>query len=276
MRQFEKIVKENIFSIRPIDDDHPNIFLINFTYIVRATDPIAAEIPFRKNLAEYYFYQEATKRGFHIFSPNIRFYIPRGNIKTEFYLDGPAYQNGISEQEAFKVIDAIASLHHYKLPNVEFDPFAHFYHYKKMTPNALPTSFEDSLIKKMRMIRDSSPLVLSHNDVKARHVVFHDDAAYLLDFKNVGNNAPIFDLASFFLDADLSPDLVRSCMARYQKLAGGRTYLYQEVFDAMSFIAAYDYYHYAALASSSPRLLFKDEAKKRKAKCLALFEETIG
>ena len=93
---------------------------------------------------------------------------------------------------------------------------------------------------------------------------------------NAGENSPIFDLASFFLDVDLSPDIIRACLERYQKTTNGRTYLYQDVFDAMSFLCAYDYYHYSALAQGANRPFFEIEAKKRKAKVLQLFEETLA
>ncbi|MBQ7250085.1 MAG: phosphotransferase [Bacilli bacterium] len=276
MREFEKITKEKIFSIRPLDDDHPNHFLVNYSILIRATDPRYCELLFHRRQGEYYFYQQAVNKRISLPSPGILFYIPRGHLKAEAYLDGTLCPAKVSKEEASQVIDALAALHNHRLEGQEFDPFEHFFHYKKLTKNTLPTSFEDELIRRMKVLRDSSPLVASHNDIKRRHIIFRDQKAYLLDMSNAGENSPIFDLASFFLDVDLSPDIIRACLERYQKTTNGRTYLYQDVFDAMSFLCAYDYYHYSALAQGANRPFFEIEAKKRKAKVLQLFEETLA
>ncbi len=276
IRQFEKISKQKVFAIRPYDDEHPDLFLLNYAVLVRASDTPSAELLFRRRMNEFYFYQEAVNKRLPIPCPNILFYVPRGSLKAEVYLDGDTYGERADEEEAFRVIDALALLHQHHLDKQHFDPFEHLYHYKKLSPNPLPGKFEDDIAKKMRIIYDSSPLALCHNDIKRRHVLFHEGKAYLLDYTCVGENAPIFDLASFFLDADLSPELIRACMDRYYKVAGGRAYIYQEIFDAMTFLCIYDYYHYSALAKTSVRPLFAAEAKKRKDKCLRLFEETLG
>ena len=276
IRQFEKISKQKVFAIRPLDDEHPELFLLNYSYLVQASDTPSAELLFARRMHEFYFYQQAVSKRLLLPCPNLLFYLPKGNLKAEDYIDGVSYGERASEEEAFKVIDALALLHQYHLEKQTFDPFEHFYHYKKLAENALPASFEDSLLKKARIIYDSSSHALCHNDIKRRHVLFHDDKAFLLDFSACGENAPIFDLVSFFLDADLSPELIRLCMDRYYKVAGGRSYLYQEVFDAMSFVCAFDYYHYAALSKTSVRPLYAALAKKRKERCLRLFEETLG
>ena len=276
IRQFEKLSKESVFSIRPLDDEHPEHFLVNYSVLVRASASPSAELLFQRRFGEFYFYQDAVNKRLPLPSPNFLFYIPGNNLKGEQYLDGTTFGERASEEEAFRFIDAIALLHQYSLPKVTFDPFEHFFHYKKLTPNSLPASFEERVIAKMRIIRDSSPLVLCHNDIKRRHVLYRDGQAFLVDFKNVGENAPLFDLASFFLDGDLSPELIRACMERYHKIVGGRVYLYQEIFDAMTFVCLYDYYHYSALSKTIDRPFFAAEAKKRKTKCLRLFEETLG
>ena len=276
IRYVEQVSKQQVFAIRPFDDEHPDLFLVNYSILVRCSDTPSAELLFRRRMNEYYFYQQAVSKRISLPCPNILFFIPSSNVKAENYLDGGPYGADIAEEDAHKVIDALALLHQHHLDGKEFDPFEHFYHYKKLTSNPLPASFEENLVKRMRILHGSSPHVLCHNDIKSRHVVFNEGRAFLLDFSSVGENAPIFDLVSFFLDADLSPDLIRSCIDHYCKVAGGRLYIYQEVFDAMSFLCAYDYYHYSALAKTSSRSLFAAEAKKRKERSLRLFEESLG
>ena len=275
IQQYEKSTKANVFSIRPLDDDHPNHYLINYSVIMRLSDPKPCELFFARQQSEYFFYKQAVEKRLPLPCPGIFFYVPQGNIKAEDYLGNTFLGNQVSKEEALKVIDALALLHQHKLDGHEFDPFDHFYHYKKLTDNPLPTSYEDDLIRKMRVLRGSSSLVLSHNDLKRRHILFYEGRAFFIDFRNCGKNLPLFDLASFFLDADLGPDTIRACMERYQRVAGGISYLYQDVFDAMSFVACYDYYHYSALARESGRAFFKEQAKARKTRCLKLFEETI-
>lgn len=276
IRQYEKFSKETVFSIRQLDEDHPNLFLINYSCVVRLSDTKPCELFFQRQQTEYFFYKQAVDKRLPLPCPNILFYIPRGALKAESYLGDSFLPDQVSKEDALKVIDAIALLHQHKLNGHEFDPFDHFYHYKKLTDNPLPTSFEDELIRKMRVLRGSSELVLSHNDLKRRHILFYEGRAFFIDFRNTGENLPLFDLASFFLDVDLGPDTIRACLERYQRIAGGQSYLYQDVFDAMSFIAAYDYYHYSALARESGRAFYKEQAKLRKARCLRLFEETIS
>lgn len=275
IRQYEKLLKEKVFAIRPFDDAHPNLFLINYVTLFRAREPRPAELLFDKRLGEYYFYQQAVQQRLPLPTPNILFYVPRGSLKVEPYLDGPLCEKGIPLEEALRVIEALALLHQFKLEGHEFDPLEHLYHYKKLAKNTLPASFEESLIHKMETLRGAYPLVLSHNDVKNRHIVFHEGKAFLLDFSSAGENAPIFDLASFFLDADISPDHIRSCLEHYQRLSGGRTYLYQDVYDAMSFLCVYDYYHYSALAQGSDNPFYAMEAKNRKAQALRRFEDSL-
>lgn len=276
IRYVEQVSKQQVFAIRPFDDEHPNLFLVNYSILVRCSDSPSVELLFRRRMNEYYFYQQAVSKRIPLPCPNILFYIPTSSAKAENFLDGPMYAESDDKEKALSVIDALGLLHQYHLDGKPFDVFERFYHYKKLTPNSLPASFENNLVKRMHILLDSSPHVLCHNDVKTRHIIFHEGRAFLLDFTTAGENAPIFDLASFFLDADLSPELIRECIERYYKVAGGRLYIYQEIFDAMSFLSAYDYYHYSALAKTSTRPLFASEAKKRKQRCLRLFEESLG
>ena len=137
-----------------------------------------------------------------ITSKNIYFDTDKG-IKVNEYIEGSSLDKADS-YDVNKVATLLKTLHSSKeLSKEDYHPFKRFMAYEKEAKE-----YQKELGKEYNMLRDvifdnkaileSQPLVLSHNDAQKSNIVKSvDDKYYLIDFEFMGNNDPIYDIATF-------------------------------------------------------------------------------
>ncbi len=137
-----------------------------------------------------------------ITSKNIYFDIDKG-IKVNEYIEGSSLDKADS-YDVNKVATLLKTLHSSKeLSKEDYHPFKRFIAYEKEAKE-----YQKELGKEYNMLRDvifdnkalleSQPLALSHNDAQKSNIVKSvDDKYYLIDFEFMGNNDPIYDIATF-------------------------------------------------------------------------------
>ena len=140
--------------------------------------------------------------GLGITSKNIYFDTDKG-IKVNEYIEGSSLDK-VNSYDVVKVAELLKTLHSSKeLSKEDYHPFKRFITYEKEAKE-----YQIDLGKEYNILRnvifdnkaflESQPLVLSHNDAQKSNIVkSNDDKYYLIDFEFMGNNDPIYDIATF-------------------------------------------------------------------------------
>ena len=139
----------------------------------------------------------------NITSKNVYFDVDKG-IKINEYIEGTSIDK-INEFDYQKIADLFKTFHSSKqLSKLDYNPFKRF----KESYEKEALSFQDKVDPKYQELRDflfkykdyleSQKKVLCHNDAQRSNIVKSiDDKYYLIDFEFVGNNDPIYDIATF-------------------------------------------------------------------------------
>ena len=137
-----------------------------------------------------------------ITSKNVYFDIDKG-IKVNEYIEGSSLDK-VNSFDYQKVATLLKTLHNSKtLSKENYEPFKRFINYEKQAQ-----SFNYDFGGDYKLLRDElfvhqqylekQPLSLCHNDAQKSNIVKDlKDNYYLIDFEFVGNNDPIYDIATF-------------------------------------------------------------------------------
>lgn len=137
-----------------------------------------------------------------ITSKNVYFDTEKG-IKINEYIEGHSLDK-INEYSLKKVAKLLHILHNSsKLSQEDYRPFTRFISYEEEAKSF--TKEQDKEYLKLREIifnnkdyLESQKLALCHNDAQKSNIVKSDkDEYYLIDFEFMGNNDPIYDIATF-------------------------------------------------------------------------------
>lgn len=137
-----------------------------------------------------------------ITSKNVYFDVQKG-IKINEFIEGSSLDK-ISQYDLKKVAKLLQILHNCeKLSKDDYHPFARFVAYENEAKEFIKN--QDTEYLKLREIvfnnkdfLESQKLVLCHNDAQKSNIVKSiDDKYYLIDFEFMGNNDPIYDIATF-------------------------------------------------------------------------------
>ena len=137
-----------------------------------------------------------------ITSKNVYFDTDKG-IKINEYIEGHSLDK-INEYSLKKVATLLHVLHNSKeLSKEDYRPFVRFINYENEA-NSFIKEQDDEYLKLRKIIFDnkdyleSQELALCHNDAQKSNIVRSDkDEYYLIDFEFMGNNDPIYDIATF-------------------------------------------------------------------------------
>ena len=137
-----------------------------------------------------------------ITSKNVYFDTDKG-IKINEYIEGHSLDK-IYEYSLKKVATLLHVLHNSKeLSKEDYRPFVRFINYENEA-NSFAEEQDDEYLKLRKIIFDnkdyleSQELALCHNDAQKSNIVRSDkDEYYLIDFEFMGNNDPIYDIATF-------------------------------------------------------------------------------
>ena len=135
-------------------------------------------------------------------SKNVYFDTETGT-KINEYIEGNSLDK-CDSYEVNKVADLLKALHaSKKLSKEDYHPFQRYIAYEEEA-NTFQEKMEDDYYIFRKALFDkkdfleSQPLVLSHNDAQKSNIVKDlNNNYYLIDFEFVGNNDPIYDIATF-------------------------------------------------------------------------------
>ena len=137
-----------------------------------------------------------------ITSENVYFDVEKG-IKINEYIEGSSLDK-ISDYNLKKVAKLLQILHNStKLSKEDYRPFTRFIAYENEAKEFVKEQDKEYLklreiIFNNRDYLESQKMVLCHNDAQKSNIVkSNDDEYYLIDFEFMGNNDPIYDIATF-------------------------------------------------------------------------------
>ncbi len=135
-------------------------------------------------------------------SKNFYFDTEKG-IKVNEYIEGSSLDK-IDSYDSKKVAVLLKAMHQSgKLSREDYQPFKRFVAYEQEA-----YSFQDKMEDEYDLLRttifnkkdflESQKMVLCHNDAQKSNIVKCEDGKYyLIDFEFMGNNDPIYDIATF-------------------------------------------------------------------------------
>lgn len=135
-------------------------------------------------------------------SKNVYFDTEKG-IKINEFIDGNSLNN-IDNFNSKKVANLLKKMHTSgKLSRDNYNPFKRFIAYEEEADSFISERFEGykelrKAIFDNQQFLESNRLVLCHNDAQKSNIVRDlQDNYYLIDFEFMGNNDPIYDIATF-------------------------------------------------------------------------------
>lgn len=135
-------------------------------------------------------------------SKNVYFDVNKG-IKANEFIEGNSLNN-VDSFDSKKVAALLKAMHSSgKLSRDDYQPFKRFIAYENEANSFLPN--RDNDYQKLRKaifdnkdFLESNKLVLCHNDAQKSNIVVDlNDNYFLIDFEFMGNNDPIYDIATF-------------------------------------------------------------------------------
>ena len=137
-----------------------------------------------------------------ITSKNIYFDVDKG-IKINEYIEGSSLDK-VKEYDIDKVAKLLHTLHDSNvLSRDDYQPFKRFKGYEDEAHQFVKEDDPQYLIIKDELMKnrdylESQKKVLCHNDAQKSNIVkSNEDKYYLIDFEFMGNNDPIYDIATF-------------------------------------------------------------------------------
>ena len=138
-----------------------------------------------------------------ITSKNVYFDTKKG-IKINEYIEGSSIDK-IAEFDYKKIAELFHKLHaSKKVSKLDYNPFDRFINnYEKEAKSfskVIDPEYEKlrDFLFEYKVFLESQPKVLCHNDAQRSNIVRSDkDEYFLIDFEFVGNNDPIYDIATF-------------------------------------------------------------------------------
>ena len=135
-------------------------------------------------------------------SKNVYFDVNKG-IKANEFIEGNSLNN-VNSFNSKKVAALLKEMHSSnKLSRDDYQPFKRFIAYENEANSFLPNRDNDyqtlrKAIFDNKDFLESNKLVLCHNDAQKSNIVVDiNDNYYLIDFEFMGNNDPIYDIATF-------------------------------------------------------------------------------
>ncbi len=115
------------------------------------------------------------------------------------------------------VAAALRTLHGLKAEELApFDSLARYQIYKEASLVATPFHNEAKIIAYIGDRLAHDPLVFAHNDLVRGNILFKDDRVFIIDYEYAGLNHPLFDLASFITENNLTdPTLITAFLTAY-------------------------------------------------------------
>lgn len=115
-----------------------------------------------------------------------------------------------NEKQLELVAKTLRKLHRAKIVlGKSFDLFGRLEHYKAECHDFVDYEYEQKVVNAVRRFYDEQPFVLCHNDVVNGNLLFRTRKLFLIDYEYAADNNPLFDIASFFSENDISDEKIR-------------------------------------------------------------------
>lgn len=119
--------------------------------------------------------------------------------ETSFLSKPPTKSEVIKVAKALKILHAIDCR---ELPS--FDPLDRYQVYKEAAKAVSSFPNEENILNHVKQLLKREPLVFCHNDLVRGNLLFKNNMVYVIDYEYAGTNHPLFDLASFITENNIS------------------------------------------------------------------------
>jgi len=137
--------------------------------------------------------------------------INKDKIEIE-YIEHEKFDNkkDINIKNIFLIINALKKMHRLSTTNIKYIDYESIYEkvFLKDKDKGSITNMEIKIMKKSIEILKSGKQVILHNDMVEGNILKTGDTITLIDFEYVGLGNPIFDIASFITENQLTPEQI--------------------------------------------------------------------
>lgn len=201
---FEQLTGKKVRSASFIECGFNNSnFLINDSYVIRQVRPNGDPTINPKIESEVYSLISPLN-----ISEKIVFFDRNNGTKISKYVHGTRkYTNTPTNEQIIYVAKKLKKLHNSGISvSFNYSMFDKLETYKTTVDKKLylDSKFEKKVIDETRKIFDKNDLVLCHNDLVKDNLLFKFDDVVFIDWEYSAMNNPLFDLASFISENNLS------------------------------------------------------------------------
>ena len=203
-RLFEEITTKDVRTQVPIKEGITNEnYLINDAYVFRMPRKDHDEFINYKLEKEIYDKIEPLK-----ISEKVIFLDDKKGIKiSKFVHNTRFYVNTPNEEQMRYVSKILKKLHNSKIKvSKEYDAIKKINYYQKYVDSAsfIDEKYEKIVFKEIASLDDKKEYCLCHNDLVHHNLLFKFNGLVLIDWEYASMNSPLFDLASFISENNLS------------------------------------------------------------------------
>lgn len=235
---FNEIIHKNVRSAVYFDCGYNNAnFLINDSYVLRLTKPFGdPTINYRTEKEVYNLINSIN------ISEKIVYLNEEDGTKITRFVHGTRkYINTPTNEQIIFVAKKLKKLHNSGLKvSLNYSMFDKLITYKNNVNKSdfLDKKYEEKILKETKKIFDKNPLVLCHNDLVKDNLLFKFNDVVFIDWEYASMNNPLFDLASFISENNLSDKqselfLSKYFGAKYNSLKKKRIELFEQFQDIL-------------------------------------------
>lgn len=202
---FNEISKKEVRSIDFLDGGITNLnYLINDSYVLRIPKP------FTEKMISY----KAEKNNYKVIEPlkiseKVLYLDEENGFKLSKFIHNTHYYGLVNEEIMNYVARMLKKLHTSQIKvNYGYQMFKRLEEYKSnVEPQYyLPKDYENKTIKDVERIFNKDDLTFCHNDLVRGNLLFRYNYCYLIDWEVASMNNPLFDLASFISENNLTEE----------------------------------------------------------------------
>ncbi len=211
---FKEITSKDVRTISYIDQGISNSnYLINDAYVLRVPKDNKEKATNYTNEKNNYKVIEPLK-----ISEKLLYLDDENGFKITKYIHNAHTYSVINEEVMNNVAKMLRKLHNsnIKVP-YGYQMFKRLENYKEVIDPKYYISdvYEQSVIKNVQKIFPKEPLTFCHNDLVKGNLLFRFNTSFIIDWETSGMNNPLFDLASFISENNLTASQEEYFLKKY-------------------------------------------------------------
>lgn len=214
-RLFEEITQREVRTQIPIKEGITNEnYLINDAFVLRLPRKDHDELINYKLEKEVYEKIEPLKISEKVIFLDAK----KGTKVTKFVHNTRFYFNTPNEEQIRYVSKTLKKLHTSKIKvSKDYEALKKIDYYKKYVDSAafLDEKYEKMILKDIKALDDKKEYCLCHNDLVHHNLLFKFNGLVLIDWEYASMNSPLFDLASFISENNLSKEQEEFFLKQY-------------------------------------------------------------